>query len=123
MLKRLINLTCLAACAAALVAARADASSLSEARREVHRLWGASAPRMLCIIRRESGWNPRAINWNDRHRTGRGSFGLAQLGRDWITAWFEGDWNRALDPVVNVRAAYRVYRIQGYGAWTASRSC
>lgn len=116
MLKRLINLTCLAACAAALVAARADASSLSEARREVHRLWGASAPRMLCIIRRESNWRPTAVSATDDH-------GLVQLNRPSWQRYFGARWSLRYDPVANVRMGYRVWRLQGWSAWTTARWC
>lgn len=123
-MRRILLCLALSSCAFTLWWAKtADASTVSQARAEVVRLWGSSAPRMLCVIGKESGWDPRAINWNDRHRTGRGSFGLAQIGRDWITAWFAGNWSAALDPVTNVRAAHRVYRIQGFSAWTTARYC
>lgn len=83
---------------------------------------------MVCIARRESGLNPRAINWSDRHSTGRGSYGLFQLGHlhgvrstSGITGvgyrFTRGNVFRMLDPVVNVRSALALYRNGGLGPW------
>lgn len=128
-INRMILTAAVAACLAAAVstgaASASSSSTVAEARREVWRLFGpVHAPRMLCVIGRESGWNPNAINWRDYHRgAGHGSFGLAQIGRLWIVAWLRDRWRLALDPVLNVRLAFRVFRIQGFRAWTASRWC
>lgn len=116
MVTHLVSITVLILCVVALFAARADASTVSQARQEVWRLWGSSAPRMLCIIGRESSWNARAVSRTDDH-------GLVQLNRPSWARHFGARWASVYDPVENVRMGYRVWRIQGFGAWTASRWC
>lgn len=74
------------------------------------------APTMVCIARRESGLNPRAVNWNDRHANGRGSFGLFQLGRVHVHM-VGGDYRRFFVPWVNVNAAWRLWRGAGLAPW------
>lgn len=116
-IRRLAIALALTSCAFTLWWARAaDASTVSQARAEVHRLWGAQAPRMLCIIGRESSWNPRAVSRTDDH-------GLVQLNRPSWQRYFGARWNLRYDPVENVRMGYRVWRIQGFGAWTTARWC
>lgn len=109
---------------AGVASGSASASTVNEARREVDRLWGSNARTMRCVITHESHWRAGAINWRDNHSTGPGSFGLAQIGRDWITQWFGvNGWRRALDPVVNVRLAHKVWLVQGFQAWAGYRYC
>lgn len=109
--------------------APAAPSRLDQALVEVDRLWGSDAPRMRCVLALESTgtrgqYDPGAINWADYHPGfGRGSFGLGQLGIHWVIQWLAGDWRRALDPVVNVRLARRVWLIQGWNAWSTARRC
>lgn len=116
MTTHLISLTLLGLVVLLLITARADASTINQARAEVWRLWGTSAPRMLCIIGRESGWNPRAVSRTDDH-------GLVQLNRPSWERHFGARWRLRYDPVANVRMGYRVWRIQGFGAWTTARYC
>jgi len=103
-------------CCALLIAwARAaDASTITDARREVWRLWGTThAPRMWCTIGRESGYLPWAVS-----RTG--DHGLTQINaRSWRRYFGERQWARVYDPVENVRMAYVIYRLQGFAAWAA----
>jgi len=91
-------------------------STVAQAKQEIRRLWGPQAATAECIVRRESRWNPRAINWRDQHSNGRGSFGLMQIGRVWI-GYTRNDWRPLLDPVVNVRVAHRIYQRYGWRPW------
>lgn len=94
----------------------AGASTVSQARREVHRLWGPHAPRMLCVIHHESRWNPHAIS-----RTG--DHGLTQINAYSWRQHFGARWHNVYDPVANIRMGYEIWRSSGFGAWTASRYC
>ena len=112
-----LEIALLAVCMIALLWARsAGASTVTQARQEVWRLWGSSAPRMLCIIGRESQWRPWAVSPTDDH-------GLVQLHRPSWQRYFGDRWALVYDPVANVRMGYRVYRIQGFRAWTTARWC
>ena len=105
------------------LAPTAHASSVQDAKREINRLFRHDAAWARCVVARESGWNPRAVNWADRHANGRGSFGLFQLGRIHV-GMVGGDWRRLLDPVTNVRVAYRLYSRSGKRPWAGGRwSC
>ena len=106
----------LAAIVASILPAAANATTTTDARREVWRLWGQSAPRMICIINKESNWNPWAVSRTDDH-------GLVQLNRPSWQHYFGARWHHRYDPVANVRMGYRVWRIQGWSAWTTSRWC
>lgn len=71
---------------------------------------------MVCIAKRESGLNPRATNWNDQHSTGRGSFGLFQIGHLHAAHQYGvargltgGNPYRLYNPRTNVEAAYRLW--------------
>lgn len=110
-----LTATLAASNANAAVPYRAE-GDIQQARKEIRRLWGAQARAAMCIVNRESGWKPTAINWNDRHANGRGSFGLFQLGRIHI-GMVGGDWRRFLDPLTNVRVAHRLYLRAGWGPW------
>lgn len=85
--------------------------------------WKASQwPRLRCIIRYESGGNPRA-------RGDRGtSLGLLQVHlpawRRWLIA--RGHIRSSSDlynPTINLRVGRVIFKIQGWRAWTASRRC
>jgi hypothetical protein len=72
---------------------------------------------MVCIARRESELRPRAVNWRDVHADGsRGSFGLFQIGR-LHAHYVAGEWRRLLNPAVNVRVAWQLYRTDGLNPW------
>lgn len=70
---------------------------------------------MIRCVRRESGFNPRAVNWDDPHG---GSFGLFQINgihapggyatRSWIA--------KMMNPYENVKVAVRLAR-GGLGPW------
>lgn len=95
------------------VATAAKASTVAQARAEIVRLWGDQSPRALCIVRRESGWNPRAVSpTND--------YGLFQLNAIHART-FGPRWLQVLDPVANVRMAYTLYRSSGWQPWAGGR--
>ncbi len=71
---------------------------------------------MLCIVNRESGFNPKAANWHDSHG---GSFGLWQINGVWKHAGesvqhFAG---RMFNPYTNAAYALALYRSSGLGPW------
>lgn len=68
---------------------------------------------MQRIMRAESGCNPTNHNYADNHRSCKGSFGLLQIGcvHGYTVAYLS-------DPVNNIAAAYKIYKSQGYTAWT-----
>ena len=103
--------------AVALIATgNAGATTVSQAKREVHRLWGPHANRMLCVIHHESRWNPHAISRTNDH-------GLVQLNAHTWQRFFGPRWHRVYDPVANVRMGYVVWQRSGFGAWTTARWC
>lgn len=78
---------------------------------------------MICIAGRESGFNPRAMNWVER-ATGRGYYGLFQVGSRHATipgnAAYRltgGDPTRLFDPEINVQVAWIILRRHGLAAW------
>ena len=71
---------------------------------------------MVRIAARESGFNERAVNWNDQHANGPGSFGVMQLGRIHV-GLVGGDYRRLWDAETNIRAAKRLYQGSGFGPW------
>lgn len=104
----------LAAGAHAAIPQRAE-GDIQQARKEIRRLWGSSAPRMICIIGRESGWRANAVSATDDH-------GLAQLHRPiWKRFFGPRRWAKVYDPVENVRMAYVVWKRQGWAAWYGGR--
>ena len=87
---------------------------------EVHRYWsGWEAESMLRCIRRESGFNPRAVNWGDANG---GSHGLAQINGIHRSA-FARIWHLRYTIKGGVQMAYRLYRGDraeggnGFGPW------
>lgn len=61
---------------------------------------------MLAVMQAESGCNPNAVN--PVNYDGVGDYGLMQLHGQNIS-----------DPAQNVAAAYRLWKVQGYQAWSA----
>lgn len=106
-LTRLAKLAAAALVAALLLMALstdANASTIAQARREVWRLWGPQAPRMLCTIDRESSWRPWVVSPTNDH-------GLAQLNAPTWRRHFGRRWALVYDPVENVRMAREVFLI------------
>lgn len=87
----------------------AHASTVAQARQKIQKLWGPQAPRAYCIVKRESGWNPRAVSRTNDH-------GLFQING--IHSYTMRDsWARRYDPVTNVLMAWRLYRAAGWSPW------
>lgn len=111
--------------------ASADRTVEKQAMRQLilQRMGRELGPVMVCIATRESNLNPSAVNWNDQHRNGPGSFGLFQIGRIHLAppspgnragvAWQLGyrSWRQLLNPAANVRVALRLWREAGYRPW------
>lgn len=91
-----------------------EEGDIQQARREIRRLWGASAPRVFCVIGRESGWRPNAVSATGDH-------GLLQLNAYTWRRYFGVRWARVYDPVENVRMGYVVWKRQGWAAWRGGR--
>lgn len=88
--------------------------------KEVYRYWsGTSAQTMLRCIRRESGFNPKAVNWRDPNG---GSHGLTQINGIHRYA-FVSIWHLRYTIKGNLEMAYRLYRADraqggsGFGPW------
>lgn len=65
----------------------------------------------MAVMQAESGCNSEASNWNDRHATCTGSFGLFQLACFWTS--------NPYDPATNVAKAYEIYSRSGWRPWGA----
>ena len=70
----------------------------------------------LCIIDKESRGNPNADNPRSTAR------GLFQILRSWPLN-FGYAYADLYDPTINTDLAYRIYLIQGWGAWVVHRQC
>lgn len=68
---------------------------------------------MQRIMRAESGCNPTNHNWADNHRSCKGSYGLMQIG---CVHGYSVEY--LSDPANNIAVAYKVWKSQGYRAWT-----
>jgi len=68
----------------------------------------------MAVMTAESGCNPYAANWGDRHASCIGSFGLFQLACFWTSAPY--------DPATNVAKAYEIYSRSGWRPWGAYTS-
>lgn len=83
-------------------------------------------PTMAAIAMAESGGNPRAHNPNAS--TGDNSYGLFQvnmlgpMGPERRREFGIASDDELFDPVVNAKAAKRIYDSQGLGAWSVHRS-
>lgn len=73
--------------------------------------WNVST--MMRIMNAESGCNPTNHNFGDNHRSCLGSFGLMQIGcvHGYNVAYLS-------NPANNIAAAYKIFKSQGYTAWT-----
>lgn len=73
--------------------------------------WDVST--MMRIMRAESGCNPTNHNYADNHRSCLGSYGLFQIGcvHGLSVAYLS-------EPANNIASAYKIYKSQGYTAWT-----
>jgi hypothetical protein len=67
----------------------------------------------MAVMRAESGCNPMAANWKDKHSTCMGSFGLFQI------ACFDG---QVYDPARNIQIAWQKYQARGWKPWGAFTS-
>jgi len=82
--------------------------------KEVYRYWsGWQARTMLRCIQRESGFNPRAVNWGDSNG---GSHGLAQINGVHRST-FGALWSKRYTISGGIEMAYRLYRADGFGPW------
>ena len=70
----------------------------------------------MAVMKAESGCNEDAVNRKDKHATCKGSYGLFQIGC--VHASKEG-FKDVMEPEVNIKLAYEVYKSQGWGAWGA----
>jgi hypothetical protein len=88
--------------------------------RELARYPGWSVSRMACIVGRESGFNPRAVNWNDANG---GSHGLGQINGIHRHR-FANVWHLRYTIRGGVEMMYRLWRASGYSPWYGgSRAC
>jgi len=67
---------------------------------------------MLKIVKCESSFNPKAINWDDATITGYPSMGVLQLNRPYDEKYF--------DYKINIAEAYDLYLKRGYQPWSCS---
>lgn len=66
----------------------------------------------LCIANRESGYNPRAANWNDSNGGSHGLFQINGAHRGWV------DFKRIYNPRYNTAVAWRLSRHgTDWGPW------
>jgi len=68
------------------------------------------------VMKAESTGNADAINWNDRHRTCWGSYGLFQL------ACFRGTPEELLDEKNNIEMACDLWRKEGWKPWSSCKN-
>jgi hypothetical protein len=73
--------------------------------------WNVSVA--MAVMREESGCNPNAANWTDRHDVCTGSFGLFQI------SCHSG---RVFDPARNVAIAWQKYQARGWQPWGVCNS-
>ncbi len=75
------------------------------------------------VMMAESGGNPDNINKEDYHRRAKcwGSYGLFQMGCVHFGSYglTSSNWN---DPVVNVKAAYLLWKERGWTEWGAYKN-
>jgi len=74
--------------------------------------WNQSVARAVCLA--ESGGDTYAANYNDKHATCVGSFGLMQLACFWI--------DNPTDPEANMSKANEIYSRSGWSPWGAYTS-
>ncbi len=74
-------------------------------------------PKLVCLARWESSFNPNALNKNE---DGTQDTGLFQINDVWLSTC-KTNRNKLLDPAENTRCAYKVWHEQGMPAWVANR--
>lgn len=119
-MRRILLIAAIAAALAAPLSAQADnyggvsAKTRAAVMKEVRRYHGWDANRIACIIGRESGFNPRAVNGGDSHG---GSHGLGQANGVWARTLADV-WPRRYTIKGGVEIMYRIWRASGYSAWS-----
>ena len=68
----------------------------------------------------ESGGNPKAVNWADKHRNCDGSFGLFQIACVHMENYGIKDYQELFEPEKNIGIAYDLWKKDGWGPW---RNC
>lgn len=92
--------------------------SRAQLERMVVDVFGPAAPTFRRIIACESSWDHRATH---RNRNGTVDYGLLQLNSGGTLQSLGITARQALDPVVNLRAARRLYDRRGTQPWVCSR--
>src|SRR3954452_25302179 len=73
-----------------------------------------------CIMRKESGYNPRAVSPT-------GDYGLFQINRSALYGTFQPvtgqPWSSIFNPYWNAKFARWIYVRQGWSPWTTNRLC
>lgn len=94
-----------------------SAGTRQQVLKELARYPGWSVSRMSCIVARESGFNPRAVNWRDANG---GSHGLGQINGVHRYA-FRDVWHLRYTIRGGVQMMYRLWRAAGYSPWASTR--
>ena len=76
--------------------------------------WDTATARAVCFA--ESGGNPNASNYNDKHESCVGSFGLMQI------ACIHTGGVAEYDPLKNMDKAFEIYSRSGWKPWGAHTS-
>ena len=74
-------------------------------------------PKLVCLARWESSFNPNALHKNE---DGSQDTGLFQINDVWLSTC-KTNRNKLLDPAENTRCAYKVWHEQGTPAWAANK--
>lgn len=74
----------------------------------------------MAICNAESDGSPAAVNMRDSHSSCVGSFGLFQNACFWAST-FGYTTSDLLDPGINIKVAYRIWKSQGFHPWTTYR--
>ena len=90
-----------------------SAATKAKVMQEVRRYKGWDPSRIACIIGRESGFNPKAVNWRDSNG---GSHGLGQINGIHRYA-FREVWHLRYTIRGGIQMMYRLWRASGYSPW------
>jgi lysozyme-like protein len=74
---------------------------------------------MSCIAEKESILKPNAIHKNHNNTI---DFGLMQINSIWLKECNVTEKD-LMNPVINIRCAYIIYKRQGVNAWVTRRLC
>jgi hypothetical protein len=78
------------------------------------------AQTMMCIIEKESNWNPKAINHHNKNKTkDYGLFQINTVNHKKCNMTPE----ELLHPRLNLKCALLVYKDQGLKAWSTYKKC